>query len=276
MCVLPASAQSLQRLTVTQLTLSASTTNPRIEVPFDIIITAHVRERVTELQNVDLPVLGDLLELLGDQRETVADANGTAYTERLRVVAHHSGTIIIPPVTLDAIDARNGRPSRFSSNSLTLQVQGPALATTVAENASSFAHAVIRIVQWLAGIAIVVIVLRLIYTRRRVPVAAEPLPPPQPVASPAAQPSAQERLQGARDELRRSPTRTAVVHVRALVRSMVGAGEKETLDDVLRRTSPSEVRMRSLLRSLERAAFTHEADFQPALDDVMQRLEEMT
>ena len=52
---IPAAAQNLQRLTVTQLTLASDTPNPQFETPFHLFVTARVRERVTALENIDLP-----------------------------------------------------------------------------------------------------------------------------------------------------------------------------------------------------------------------------
>ena len=122
----PLRAQQLQRLTVTQLVLSADTVEPKLEVPFHLIVTAHVSERVSAFQNLDLPVLTEL-ELLGDERAVSATSSGTTYKETIAVVAHHTGAITIPPVTLDAIDVRTGKPTRFSSNPLTIAVGGGAL-----------------------------------------------------------------------------------------------------------------------------------------------------
>ena len=144
----------MQRLTVTQLTLAADTSTPRIEVPFHLIVTAHVRERISELDNLDLPILAEL-ELLGDEHTMVAERGGSTYRETIAVVAHHSGAITIAPVTLDAIDARTGKPTRFSSNTLTLRVAGPAaaVATTVdAWQAVQSVFAVLfRALLWVAG-----------------------------------------------------------------------------------------------------------------------------
>jgi hypothetical protein len=114
---LSVSAQSLARLTVQSFVLSTDNPRPRLDVPFHLIVTLHVRERVTQIANLELPMLADL-ELLGDERETVSGTNGTQYRETITVVAHRAGPIAIAPATLQAIDARDGmKPVRDSASS---------------------------------------------------------------------------------------------------------------------------------------------------------------
>ncbi|HEY5349047.1 MAG TPA: hypothetical protein VIJ64_04915, partial [Candidatus Lustribacter sp.] len=179
----PGYAQSLQRLTVTQLTLAADTSTPHAETPFHLIVTVHVRERVSELDNLDLPILAQL-ELLGDEHTLVADANDTTYREIITVVAHRTGAITIAPVTLDAIDARDGKPKRYFSNSLTLHVLGVALGPERA--AHSAAAALWRAVLFVSIAALIVVVIVWRRGRRtpapRVTVPTIVLPPPVPVA----------------------------------------------------------------------------------------------
>jgi hypothetical protein len=241
-------------------------------VPFELIVTAHVREHVTELRNLDLPVLSEL-ELLGDQQTLLSTRDGTLYTERIRVVAHHSGTITIAPVTLDAVDARDGKAKQYSSNSLTLVVGGGISA--VARN-FDITGALIAALRWFLVIAVVLVVVRLLRRRRKAP-AVQVLPAAKPVAAPA--PPArvttrEQRLRDARTVLAANRTRSAVLQVRTAVREMVGANDAETLADVLRRTNEDDRTMRRVLIALERAAFTHEDDFQAAVDDVLARLDE--
>ncbi|MBV8531094.1 MAG: hypothetical protein JO104_07225, partial [Candidatus Eremiobacteraeota bacterium] len=59
-----ANAQSLPRLTVESFVLSADTPAPRVDVPFHLILTLRVRERITLIENLNLPMLAEL-ELLG-------------------------------------------------------------------------------------------------------------------------------------------------------------------------------------------------------------------
>ncbi|HEX8806664.1 MAG TPA: hypothetical protein VF741_06925, partial [Candidatus Aquilonibacter sp.] len=212
----PVYAQSLQRLTVTQLTLAADTTRPQIEVPFHLIVTAHVRERISELDNLDLPILAEL-ELLGDEHTLVAQRGGTTYRETITVVAHHSGTITIAPATLDAIDARNGKPTRFSSNSLTIHVVGPSAAVVATVNAwaglQAIGAAVFRALLWVLGVAIVLFVFAALIRRRPAPAPVVTVAPPKPVIV-----DPKTQLREALATLRTDPTRAGAMRARSIVR----------------------------------------------------------
>ncbi len=270
---LPARAQVLQRLTVRQLTLAADTTTPHTERRFHLIVTARVSERVSRLENIDLPLLASL-ELLGDQVTTTRNAQGTTYREVITVVAHHAGTTMIAPVTLDAVDARDGKAKRYFSNSLTLNVQGPGVLATAGPELGALARGIFDVLAWLVGgVALLAVVIALLRRPRRpAPPAPEPLPPaPLP-------PRARTRADALRDAaltLRADPTRASALHVRNAVRRMVGASDAETLEDVLR-AIPDDEPMHGLLRALERAAFTHEADLASAVRAAIDRLEAMS
>lgn len=262
---------SLQRLTVTQLTLAGDTATPKLETPFNLVVTAHVRERVESLENLDLPVLAKDLELLGDQRSIVSSAAGTTYTETIRVVAHHTGNITVSPVTLDAIDARDGKPKRYSSNSLTLNVSGGALE--VPAPSFDWFSTFVAGLRWLVPIIALILVVRLVVRNRaRQP---SPAPQPEPVVLPRAVPTREGRLRDAVTTLRVDRTRVTAIRIRHVVREMVGADDAETLADVLAKAKGDEP-LRGLLRALERAAFTYDGDLQPAIDAVLAQLERMT
>jgi hypothetical protein len=269
-----ARAQSLQRLTVTQLTLSADTATPHIEVPFHLIVTAHVRERITELDNLDLPILAEL-ELLGSERTTIASRSGSTYRETITVVAHHSGAITIAPVTLDATDARNGKNFRYSSNSLTLHVQGPGTAIVAASDAwqglRALLAAALRLALILVGVAGIILLIAVLIRRRPLPAPAVTLAPPVPVVR---DPRAQ--LREALGALQHDRTRAGAMRARHIVRRMVGATDAETLADVLRRPLAADLQLRDLLRALERAGFTHDADLTAAIPAAVAQLERMT
>jgi hypothetical protein len=273
MLALPVRAQSLQRLTVTQLTLAADTASPQLEVPFHLIVTAQVREGVAQLDNLDLPILAEL-ELLGDEHALVAGNGGTTYRETITIVAHHSGAITIAPVTLDAIDARDGKPKRYFSNPLMLHVSGFAVVPP-----PSAVHAVVGLVRAMLTIAVALAglvgigLLVAVLMRRRPPAPAPPvtLPPPVPVVR-----DARDTLREALYALRSNPTRAAAMRARTLVRRMVGATDAETLADVLRRVPVADRARHDLLRALERAGFTHETDLPAAIAAAIAQLERMT
>jgi hypothetical protein len=272
-----APAQTLQKLTVQSFDLSSDTANPKLEVPFNLIVRVHVRERVASIDNLELPILAEL-ELLGDERGVRTTASGTDYTETIAVVAHHTGKIPIAPATLQAIDARDKRPKQYSSNPLTIEVGGGSLDPFAGSRRflQTAIHWFLRAALWGGGVICVVALVALIFHHRPVKPVAPPPQAPAPAAPPPAPPrSRRDQLSDALTVLRAERNRGAAVRVRAAVWRMIGASDGETLGDVLQRPDASDARMRSLLRSLERAAFTYDADLSPAIDDACADLEAM-
>lgn len=257
-------AQSLPRLTVQSLAISSDNLHPALEVPFHLIVTAHVRERVAAIDTIELPILAEL-ELLGDVRGVQTGPSGTDYRETITVVAHHTGTIEIAPVTLQVVDARDGKPKQYYSNTLTLQVGGGALQPFAA--GGSAAAALLRILGraalWLGGIACTVAVVALLFSRR-----APPIPQAVPISAPAPVPprSRRDQLSDAFTVLRTERDRRTAIFVRGVVWRMMGASEGETLSDVLTRQGTDDPHMNDLLVALERAAFTYDADLRAAID----------
>jgi hypothetical protein len=267
-----ARSQNLARLTVESFTLSSDTARPQIDVPFHLIVTLHVRERVLEIDNLELPILAEL-ELLGDERQTSAGPHGTLYRETITVAAHRTGTITIAPATLQAIDARDGKPKQWYTNALRLQVGGVSREILRNDEHAALAvlGAVLRALLWAAGIACVAAIAVLVFRRRQPPL---PLPTAPPVPEPSQAPrSRREQLQDALTVLRADPTRAAAVRVRSAIWRMVGATDGETLADVLHRPEASDPRMRSLLIALERGAFTYDDDLDAAIRDACSALE---
>ncbi|MEO6834437.1 MAG: hypothetical protein ABI231_00800 [Candidatus Tumulicola sp.] len=272
-----ARAQTLQRLTVHSFTLAGDTGQPRVDVPFHLVVTLHVRERVTAIDNLELPILAEL-ELLGDERALASGSNGTLYRETIAVVAHHSGDIVIGPARLQAIDARDRRPKQYSSNGLTLHVAGA--AAPVLAIGGDFAAGAMRFTFQLAlvvfGTLCAVAIVVLLFRRRAG--GASPPPPiaavvPDPVPRLAVARSPRDQLRDALTVLRAEPTRATAVRIRGVVWRMVGASDGETLADVLQRPEAAGAPMRELLRALERGAFTHDADLAPAIDGACDALE---
>jgi hypothetical protein len=274
-----AGAAPLQRLTVTSFTLSSDTAKPELEVPFHLIVSLHVREAVPEIDNIILPVLVDV-EPQGDARMTQAGPGGTDYRETITVVAHHTGKIMLAPATLQAIDARDGKATQYSTNPLTLEVVGAALAVpgpesqTMQDTLAAVWSTLRGLIVWIIGLAAVVILV-LVLARRRpqavhAPVAAAPPPVSRTAASPR---SRRDRLQDALTVLRADRNRATAVRVRAVVWELIGASDGETLADVLRRPEAGDPRMAGVLRALERAAFTYDDDVAPAIDAACEALE---
>jgi hypothetical protein len=271
-----APAQSLQRLTVESFDLAADTASPKVDVPFHLILTLRLREHVPQVDNLNLPILA-ALELLGDERETIGGPRGTQYRETIAVVAHDAGAIAISPATLQAIDARDGKPKEWYSNALTLRVAaaGSHIVSNGAQVLLATALAAMRVLLWLlvwllavGCIAIVVIVL----VRGRKRTAADVLPPPPPVRA-IVERSHREQAEDALTVLRAERTRSAAVAVRSAIWRMVGASDGETLGDVLRRPDASDATTRELLIALERSAFTYDDDLSAAIEDACAALE---
>lgn len=267
----PASAQMLQHLTVQSFVLSADTARPQVDAPFHLIVTVRVRERVDEIDNLELPVLAQL-ELLGDERTLQSGSGGTVYRETVTLVAHRAGDVTIAPAILQAIDARDKRAKQYYSNGLTLHV-AVAPGQTIergAEAATSVARFVLQVTIWVLGVSCAAALVVLLFRKRPVPLPVPAEPAPAPIAV-TRDPHA--RLSDALTVLRAVRTRTAALRVRSVVWELLGATGGETLADVLRRPEASDPATRALLVALERAAFTHDSDLAPALDDACDSLQ---
>jgi hypothetical protein len=255
-------AQQLARLHVLSFTLTTDTPRPKIEVPFNVTLTIRLRENVTgTLDNVILPAFSGAEEL-GDERVLSSGPNGTIYRETLRLVAHASGPLIIGSAYLDAIDARDGKPKRFISNDLHLQVEGVPLFDFWGP-----VRAIFRTLVELVLIAAAIFVVVTLFRRRPAPVVVPaPEPAPQTVAVPA---SPEEILRLRLEDLRVRRDRASVLQVRAALWSIIGAHDGETLADVLRHPKAQDSRTHSLLLLVERAAFIEDARLSEAIDAVL-------
>ncbi len=265
-----ADGQTLARLTVESFDLGVDTASPKIDVPFHLVLTLRVRERVGEIQNINLPILAEL-ELLGDERETASRQHGTFYRETITVVAHDPGAVAIAPATLLAIDARDGKAKEWYSNSLRLRVVGTGSSAVRSGGRVLLAAArfLLWLLLWILGIGCAAIIV-LLLVRRRTPLPASAVPPTAPFIR---ERSPREQAQDALAVLRTQRSRAAAVAVRTAIWRMVGGYDGETLGDVLRRPGSGEVTMRRLLIALERSAFTHDDDLLPAIEDACSALE---
>jgi hypothetical protein len=267
-------AQALARLTVQTFWLTSDTARPRVDEPFHLIVTLRVRERVAQIANLELPLLADV-ELLGDERQTVSGRTGTLYRETITVVAHRGGSLAIAPATLQAIDARDGKAKQWYTNSLTLNVGGVSTSALRrgAAQLMSQAIAVLRVLLWVLGIAVVVLAIVILLRRRRRPGVVPPAPAPAPAPPPILVRSRLDQLEDALVVLRAERTRASAVAVRGAIWRMIGANDGATLGDVLRRRESSVPETRQLLIALERSAFTYDDDLQAAIQDACFALE---
>lgn len=269
----PATAQTLQRLTVDSFSLSTDNATPQIEQPFHLVVVLRVRQRLVRVDNLNLPLLAQL-ELLGDERETRSGPRGTEYRETITVVAHQPGSVAIAPATLQAVDARDGKPKQWYTNGLRLHVTGPPLIVTGMAALRGALWAVLRVLLWVGGALLIVGLIVIVVCRRprRAPVAVAPsvvtAPPP-----PVVERSPRQQIDDALTVLRAEHTRSAAIRVRAAVWRTLGASEGETLGDVLRRPQAADPVLRALLVALERSAFTYDDDLNAAIDDACLSLE---
>ena len=253
-----AQAQQLQRLHVRSFTLSSDAARPRIDVPFNVTLTIRVAENV-DLQNVFLPAFAGPEEL-GDVRQQNRGRSGTLYRETLTLVSHVPGPLIIGSAYLDAIDARDGKPKRFVSNDLHLNIPGPVLNRRRPD----------RAIAWTVLAAIGV--LSLLYFRRRNAPArqATPLQPPPPANAAPADP---HPLEAALSELRVRRDRSGVMRVRSALWHIAGACEGQTLAAVLEQPPAVDENLRRMLVAVERAAFIEDRGLEAAIDDVLTQRE---
>jgi hypothetical protein len=260
------------RLAVQSFTLSSDSARPRVDEPFHLIVALRVRQRLDQVANLQLPMLADV-ELLGDERQTVSTPNGTQYRETITVVAHRVGAITFAPATLQAIDARDGKPKQWFTNGLTVYVSGvsaPALRQEAGLMLQRVAAA-LRLLLWALGVAAIVAVIVVVLRRRPRPIAVTVIPPEPP--PPILARSRGEQFEDALTVLRAERTRASAVVVRTAIWRMLGAGDGETLGDVLRRPESADPVMRGLLIALERSAFTYDGDLRGAIEDACAALE---
>jgi len=261
-----AGAESLQRLHVKTFQLTSDAARPELEQPFHLTLHADVGENVRALANVQLPSFSGALELLGDERRLRSTGSGTAYDEVMTVVAHSSGKIAVSPAYLDAIDARDGKPKRFISNGLTLDVNGALVSARGA--VATAAHVVWRALLTLVLLLASVFVLLALFRRAaRPPVQVAPAaaPDPEPVVDPDA------ALRAAFERLRERRDRHSVLGARAELwrRSCLARGA--TLRDYCVR-EPDDGKC-AVARALENAAFIDDGRLQQAIDRVVALIE---
>ncbi|MHB8462378.1 MAG: hypothetical protein ACYDA1_07005 [Vulcanimicrobiaceae bacterium] len=273
----PVRAQSLARLHVESFVLSSDTATPVVEKPFHLEIVIHVKERISQLENVVLPPFVGL-DILGDESTTNVAAQGTTYDERLTVVAHGSGKLEISPAYLDAIDARDGTAKRFLSNSLTLTIAGPIHApfqkSVIFHRVSVDITVFVRIVGWLLAFACLVLVVVVLLRRRPQPLPVTVLPPavPRPPDIPL---DPRAPLRDALQRLQAEPTRAQALSARLRLREFLGIPEGATLSDALRSTNVRSATVKRALQAAERAAFVYDEGLDDAIRDFIPTLREM-
>jgi hypothetical protein len=240
----PVAAQSLSRLHVRNFALAADRATVREGEPFHLTISAHVDEAVLELDNVTLPDLSGF-ESLGDERRCTASSRGSDCVEILTLDATQAGRKVLGPVTLDAVDARNGKPSRFATNTVEITVAGQSGMSDQARNLIVAILAIVALgaLWWGFGRR----------TKRPAPAPAVVSAAP-PTVPPPAPPDPLARYRELVAALDRDPTRERALAVRAELRAQAGAGREETLEDLVARVRERPAVI-TALRAIEHPSF---------------------
>ncbi len=243
--------------------MSADRATVAIGDQFHLTISAHVDEKIAQLDNLTLPDLAGF-DSLGDERRCFAAASGGSdCVETVTLSATIAGPRAIRGATLDAVDARNGKPTRFTSDGTSVYVTGP-IAIGFDPLGGAFAGMIFGIVRAATIFTLVVVaaiaLVWAFYARRRpapaVPVTTSYAPPPDPYV----------RLRELGAVLLREPTRANALRLRAAMREAIGAREDETLDDLVGRNAGTSGE-RNALRAVERAAFCEDARVESAVSE---------
>jgi len=267
---LPVAAEQLARLHVTNLSLGADRTHVKIGERFSIYVRVHVNERIDRIDNVVLPNLLDFNNL-GDEHTRAINAKGTDWTERVILEAPQAGTFTIPPAYFDAINAVNGKPSRFSSNTLQIVVGAP----SPLDDPGAIARRILSIVLVVVGVlaAIFVLLALFVLRMRRKPVAIAPVRTAPPTITVVVDPDA--ALRTALAEASRARTRASILTLRGEAFARAGVPRGATTRDALDRI-PSDARgLRLAVAQLERAAFGPDDRLDTAIDEALTAVESL-
>lgn len=253
---LVAAAQPLPSLHVRNFSLALDRTRIRVGEPLRLTITVDVAEKVPQIAGVVLPNLAGFDEL-GDERRCTSAAAGTTCVETLTLEPTGLGTRTLGPATLDAVDARSGKPSRFATNSVVVRVDeaGGISGDSVREGIYGFADLVIRVALVLLVVVLGAALIARLFRRRP----AAPIPKavfdPQPLNYENPRAPAAVAFPELVAALEREPSRANAVALRDALRARVGAGERETQRDLDVRGAISDPRESAGMGALERAAF---------------------
>ena len=251
--VCSAPADALRSLHVDALSMRADRAQPHLGEVFHLAIHAHVRERVSALDELVMPDVGTM-QLEGDERHVAASPSGTDIVETLTLEPMVAGSFTFAPAYLDAIDARTRRPSRFSSNPVRVVVIGPRPESVVTLTAvHPLLDAIVRVVLATVAVVVVAVVALVLVTRAR---RRRPVAPPAPAAPPVPAPAPRTPRDAVRDALaayRVTPSTVALLPLRATLFAAAGVPAGGTLRDALRATS--DAALRAALEAAERAAF---------------------
>lgn len=246
--------------------MTAEPASLRVGETLRLTIAAHVDEVLLELDNVTLPDLTGF-DVHGDERRCSATGRGSDCVETLEISPNVAGDRTIAAAIMDAIDARNGKPSRFSTNTIALRVADalPRIPAWIGEVFWSLALAALPLLA--AGFVIYAILRN--FGRRRPVLRREPIAAPEP-------PRAIDREAYLRDlvaALAAQPSRQRALAVRAELRERLGAREDETLADLANRyRNGTHPRLLAALGAIERPAFCEETRVARAVEEALPSL----
>jgi hypothetical protein len=267
-----ASAQSLARLRVRSFEMTADRLNVKVGETIHLRITALLGGHISRLNNVTLPNLAGF-DLLGDERSCYPDTDGgTRCVEAISIAPQQTGDLTIAPATLDAIDARTGKPSRFATGNLAIKVEtdGDSWLSSWLAALSGLIWPLLRIAGVVALAALALGAIAWAFGRPRRP---KPAPPPAVPVAEVAQPAPLEDFGLLIARLAADPTRANVVAVREALRARIGATPDETFGDLLARGAAGEDReLLAAMSAIERATFCEIQRLPEAIQDALRVL----
>ncbi len=243
-----APAAALRTLHVDALSMRADRTRVHVGETFHLAIHARVRENVAALDELVIPDVGTM-QIEGDERHVSSAPGGTDVVETLTLEPTQAGPYAFPAAYLDAIDARTGKPSRFSANPVRVVVEpaGSVLAPA-ADLVRTVRDAVFATIV-LAALAVAIVALAMIRRSRRPRVA-----PPQVVPAPVPAPrTPRDAVRDALATYRVTPSLDVLIPLRAALFAAAGVPAGATLRDAL--AAADGPALRAALGAAERAAF---------------------
>ena len=251
-------------LHVRDFRMSVDRASVRVGEPFHLQIAAHLDERLSALDNLVLPNLAGFEEL-GDERRCASSERGTDCVETLTLDATAPGDATIGPASLDAIDGRSGKPSRFLTQAVVVHVAGDVLGAGGRVALVAVAWFGLWLVSFAAFVTFATLLVRWLRGRRRVAIVPAA---PAPAAAAAVPADSDTRFRALVAALAQEPTRPRVVAVRAALRDRAGAGEHETLRDLATRGALRDGDAAAMV-AVERAAFCEEEHLADAVREAL-------
>jgi hypothetical protein len=239
-------AAALRALHVDALSMRADRTQLQVGQVFHLSIHAHVRERIAALDELVVPDVGTM-KLEGDERHVTSTPSGTDVIETLTLEPTQSGSFTFSGAYLDAIDARTGKPSRFSANPVRVGVAAPGYRLPTVQSIAQTFVAVSVIVALVAGV-VVAIVLVLRVPRAVAGAVPAPVAPP-----PALRRTPRDDVADALRAYRVAPANGSLTRLRETLFAAAGTPGGATLRDALAATADQP--LRAALVAAERTAF---------------------